>query len=306
LLIALFLVLLTLVGGTAWYFGTGPGSKVIIPSSLRGASTADARAQLEKLGLKVETATGQHTDPTVAQGEVMGTDPAIGSTIAKNAPITLIRSIGPAQLALPDVVGSTESDARRMVIKAGFVAAKTSVQQFDAKVRVNQVIDDLDANGKSLLTRSTYSEARTIQLVVSAGPLPTVNNMTVSAAEAKLSAAGLGATPGTSIYDPSVPKGDVIKIDPQATNGVARIFQKGQNDVLLITSRGPQMVLVPNVINQTWANAKALLLKEGFTLNYDHTADAFASLATVQSVTPGAGQSVRLGTTLAVKVSVSF
>ncbi|MDQ1544524.1 MAG: eukaryotic-like serine/threonine-protein kinase [Actinomycetota bacterium] len=301
-LIALFLVLLALVGGTAWYFGSGPGSQVIIPSSLKGTSVADARAQLEKLGLKVDSATGQHTDPTVATGEVMGTNPAIGSTIAKNAPITLIRSIGPAQLALPNVVGSPESDARRLVIKAGFVAAKTSVEQFDAKVPIDQVIDDLDANGKSLRTQSTYSEARTIQLVVSAGPLPIVNGMTVSAAEAKLSAAGLGATPGTSVYDPTVPKGDVIKIDPQTTNGAARIFQKGQNDVLLITSRGPQMVLIPNVINQTWANAKVLLKNAGFNLKYSPLADVGnGQLVTVESVDPGAGESVPKGTALTIK-----
>jgi serine/threonine-protein kinase len=232
----------------------------------------------------------------------MGTDPAIGKTVAKNAPITLIRSIGPAQLALPNVVGSAENDARTMVIKAGFVAAKTSVQQFDTKVPIDQVIDDLDANGKSLLTRSTYSEARTIQLVVSAGPLPTVNDMTVSAAEAKLSAAGLGATPGTSIYDATVPKGDVIKIDPQTTNGVARVFRKGDSDLLLITSRGPQMVEVPNVINQTWANAKAVLKNAGFHLNYSALADVGnGQLVTVQSVNPGAGQSVPKNSTLTIK-----
>jgi serine/threonine-protein kinase len=301
-LIALFLVLLALVGGTAWYFGTGPGSQVIIPSSLRGTRVADARAQLEKLGLKVDSATGQHTDPTVARGEVMGTDPAIGSTIAKNAPITLIRSVGPAQLALPKVVGSPESDARRLVIKAGFVAAKTSVQQFDAKIPIDQVIDDLDANGKSLLTRSTYSEARTIQLVVSAGPLPTVNNMTVSAAEAALSAAGLGATPGTSIYDPTVPKGDVIKIDPQTTNGVARIFQKGQNNVLLITSRGPQMVLVPSIVGDSWAVAKKALTAAGFALTYNPLADVLPTAVTVTGTDPAPGSSLPKGSNVTVHI----
>jgi beta-lactam-binding protein with PASTA domain len=126
--------------------------------------------------------------------------------------------------------------------------------------------------------------------------------MTVSAAEAALSAAGLGATPGTSIYDPTVPKGDVIKIDPQMTNGVARIFQKGQNDVLLITSRGPQMVTVPNVINQTWANAKALLKNDGFNLKYSALADVGnGQLVTVESVDPGAGESVPKGTALTIK-----
>jgi serine/threonine-protein kinase len=274
----------------------------MIPSSLRGASVQSARAQLEQLGLQVGTATGEHTDPTVVRGDVMGTDPAIGSTVAKNAPIKLIRSIGPAQLPLPDVVGSSESDARTLVTKAGFVAATTSIQQFDSKVAIGKVIDDLDANGKSLRARSTYSEARTIQLVVSAGPLPTVKNLTLSAAESKLADAGLGATPGTAIYDANVPKGDVIKIDPQKTNGVERVFRKGQNDVLLITSRGPQMVVVPNVINQTWATAKAILKKDGFNLNYSALADVGnGQLVTVQSVNPGAGESVAKGATLKIK-----
>jgi serine/threonine protein kinase/beta-lactam-binding protein with PASTA domain len=301
-LFALFVVVLALVGGTAWYFGTGPGAAVTIPASIRGQSVGAARAQLTHLGLKPSSVLGEHTDPTVPKGEVMGSDPAIGSHVSKGGTVKIIRSLGAAQLDLPNLVGETEDAAKGLITKAGFVVAPTTIEQFDADVPSGQVIDDLDTNGKSLTGRTKYSEGRAIQLVVSAGPLPEVEGLSVPAAESKLSDAGLGAKPGTAVYSSTVPKGDVIKIDPEKTNGVAREFRKGENDVLLVTSRGPQMVTVPNVVNQTWASAKALLLKDHFKLSYSALADVGGGqLVTVQSVDPGAGQSVPKGTLLKIK-----
>jgi serine/threonine protein kinase/beta-lactam-binding protein with PASTA domain len=301
-LFALFLVVLAVVGGTAWYFGTGPGADVTIPASIRGQSVDSARAQLKQLGLQPSSVLGEHTDPTIPKGQVMGTDPSIGKHVAKGGTVELIRSLGAAQLALPNLIGETEDAARGLISKAGFVAVPASIDQFDSKVPTGQVIDDLDTNGKSLANRTKYSEGKAIQLVVSAGPLPEVEGLTVPAAESKLSDAGLGAKPGSAEYSATVPKGDVIKIDPEKTNGVAREFRKGQNDVLLVTSRGPQMVTVPNVVNQTWASAKALLLKDHFKLSYSALADVGGGqLVTVQSVDPGAGQSVPKGTILKIK-----
>jgi eukaryotic-like serine/threonine-protein kinase len=76
--------------------------------------------------------------------------------------------------------------------------------------------------------------------------------------------------------------------------------------VLLITSRGPEMVVIPNVVNMTWDKAKAALLAAGFTtLVYDHSADSpgVPAIIRVSKVTPAPGTSVVKGTTLKVSFS---
>ena len=74
--------------------------------------------------------------------------------------------------------------------------------------------------------------------------------------------------------------------------------------VRLITSRGPEMIKVPNVVGMTWAKAKAALLALNFTLQYNHAYDAVANAVTVTSTDPAAGESKPKGST--VKVVASF
>jgi serine/threonine protein kinase/beta-lactam-binding protein with PASTA domain len=301
-LFALVILLAALAGGTGWYFGSGPGANVVIPSTLRGESLADARAQLEALGLHVAPTATPHTDPRVPVGDVVGTTPVAGTSVSKGGEITLIRSTGPAQLKLPHVVGSAESAARDAIKKAGFVTDRTVIRQFSSSIPAGQVIDDLDSDGKSLTGRATYSEGRTIQLIVSAGALPNVKGLTPAAAEQKLADVHLGATTGSSVYDSTVPSGDVIKIDPGVVNGTPRVFREGQDDVVLIISRGPQLVTIPDVINQSWFAAKRALIAAGFTkLDYNTAADGPQSiLIFVSNVSPGVGTAVPIGTKLTI------
>ena len=301
-LFGLVLVLAGLAGGTGWYFGAGPGAQTTVPSDIQGASVKAARLELQNAGFQVTRAVGHHTDPTVPKGAVQGSVPAIGSPISKGGTIQLIRSDGPAQLALPHVAGSPESTARTDISTAGFVADDKSIKQFDSTVPTGEVIDDLDAAGKSLANRATYSEGRTITLVVSVGPLPDVKGLSLKDAENKLTAALLTGKPGNAVYNDTVPKNDVVQIDPQKdSNGVPRTVRTGET-VLLITSRGPQLFDVPNVIGMSWTDAKKKLLAAHFKLSYSPAADVAPNLFTVQSVTPnGSAGPLPKGTVLKIK-----
>jgi serine/threonine protein kinase/beta-lactam-binding protein with PASTA domain len=299
-LFGLIIVLAALAGGTGWYYGAGPGANVTVPA-VKGLSLTAAKSELRQAGFVPSGHVAQHTDPTVPKDSIIGTSPKTGSSIGKGATVQLVQSLGPAQLPLPKVIGSTEADAKAAITHAGFVPATKSIEQFDSKVTAGKVIDDLDANGKSLAKQSTYSERRTITLVVSVGKLPSVRNLTPSAAIALLKSVGLKAAQGSAVYDPTVDKGNVIAIDQQDDkNGVPRIFRVGDTNVLLTISRGPEMVAIPNVVDETWAEAKTKLSGLGFKLNYNHLADVGSQIITVQTVDPAAGQSVPKGSTLKI------
>jgi serine/threonine-protein kinase len=302
-LFAAVLVVAALVGGTAWYYGTGPGARVSIPSDIRGLSLTAARNELQSQGFRVNPTIAHTTDPTIAKGDALGTKPAAGTAVAKGSTVQLVQSDGPRLLPLPSIVGLPEDLAKAKIVAAGFVVAANPIKQFDAKTDAGLVLDDLDANGTSLAAHTRYAEKRSIRLVLSAGALPNVTGMSQSDAENALLDAGLRATPGSHVYSSTVQQDSVVGIDMQKNSaGKSRIFRVGDNDVQLLISRGPQLVDVPNVIGDTWDVAKRLLTDAGFKLSYNILADFDAGqVATVRSVTPGSDQSVPKGTTLKVK-----
>jgi beta-lactam-binding protein with PASTA domain/tRNA A-37 threonylcarbamoyl transferase component Bud32 len=301
---ALIIVLVAAAAGTGWYFGTGPGAHATVPN-VTSDTVAVASARLKAAGFDPLTATTTRYDAVVTAGEVSGTNPAVGTSVNKGSRITIITSNGPQSLPIPTLTGLTESQAKSAIKHAKFLVGSPTIRQFDPKIDKGVVLDFLGSDGKSLLSAPSYSEKRPITLIVSAGPLPAVANMTVDAATAALNNVGLQAQTGSAVYNATIPAGDVVQIDPQTNAaGVGRIFRVGDTaPVRLITSRGPEMVPVPNVVGETWANAKATLTAAGFMLSYDHNADngIAPEIATVTKVTPSAGTSVAKGSTLTIK-----
>jgi serine/threonine-protein kinase len=298
---ALIVVLVAAAGGTGWYFGLGPGAHSTIPN-VAGDTVPVATAALTQAGLEPLSKTASRTDPDVAVNAVSGTSPAVGATVVKGAKITIIVSLGPALLDIPTLTGLTESQAATAITNAHFLVGNPTIKQFDPKVEKGKVVDFQGSDGKSLLTQKTYSEKRVIILVISAGPLPKISGLSVSDAEKALTKAGLNAVPGSEAYDPVVPQGQVIGVDPQTNAaGVGRTFRVGDTQpVLLITSRGPQPVLVPSVAGESWPGAKAKLLAAGFKLVYPHGADTAQFAPQVKSTNPKGGTMAPQGSTITV------
>jgi eukaryotic-like serine/threonine-protein kinase len=76
--------------------------------NLTGLSVAAATAQLKQVGLKVGTSTPEDS-PTVAQGSVVETTPAAGTSAKSGDVINLMTSTG--KVNIPSVVGQSGSDA---------------------------------------------------------------------------------------------------------------------------------------------------------------------------------------------------
>ena len=96
--------------------------KVQIPDEA-GKDAAVAANDLGQLGLK--TKTSQEASSTVDKGKVIRTEPGAGQSVDKGSTVTLVVSSGPAQVAVPDVVGMTEAQATKTLRDAGFTVKST-------------------------------------------------------------------------------------------------------------------------------------------------------------------------------------
>lgn len=83
---------------------------------LDGLSERQARLVLERLGFRV---TLQATESSRPKGEVVGTDPDAGTTLAVPADVALQVSKGPQVVTVPDLTGRHVSDVRDLLSKLG-------------------------------------------------------------------------------------------------------------------------------------------------------------------------------------------
>jgi serine/threonine-protein kinase len=288
-LFALVLLLAGLAGGTGWYFGAGPGASVTVPVTA-GLEPAAAEQVLTDAGFQV--AQGERNDPEIAAGLVSGTDPAEGAQARRGATVTVLVSLGPRILQVPDVVGDPEAAAREAL--SDFTVGDEVVKQFSDEIDAGAVIGLLDAAGAPL--SAEYAERGAITLIVSVGAVPQVAGMTLADAEAALDAVGLEASQGDPQFSDEVPV-DVV-ISAEAQNDPMR----PGDSVLLVVSKGPDLVEVPNVVTgQTIAAAREQLeaLDFAVTSNVPGFLEG-AVVAAKQSVAPG--ERVKRGT----EISVNF
>ncbi|CAN5193882.1 Stk1 family PASTA domain-containing Ser/Thr kinase [soil metagenome] len=297
-IVAGIIALLVAIAATAgWYFGVGPGAQVAIPDSLAGMSVEDATTALTELGLTVDATTGETDSPTIAPGLVADTDPPLGSRVAKGGTVQLLLSTGPKAIGVPVFAGMSEDDAKAAIAAAPFTLADPVIRQFDASVATGTVIDALAADGSSLTGVATYGELQAVTLVVSAGPLPDVAGLSVQDATTKLEEAGLEA--GAVVegdYSDTVPEGNALKL--QLGDGSAPV--RVGDTVDIYTSKGVEMIPVPDVQGQIINDAIATLEAAGFVVSDDGFNDAQKSTYKVRTTDPAIGTLRPKGSTVSI------
>ncbi|WP_445996526.1 PASTA domain-containing protein [Okibacterium fritillariae] len=92
---------------------------VVLPT-VAGQSVDEATRLLVDAGV---SPAGQRSeaDPAAPDGQVIGTDPAAGTTLGVDAPVTLIVSSGPDLAAVPSLTGRAVSDAEALLKASGLV-----------------------------------------------------------------------------------------------------------------------------------------------------------------------------------------
>jgi beta-lactam-binding protein with PASTA domain/tRNA A-37 threonylcarbamoyl transferase component Bud32 len=300
--LALLIVMLAaLAGGTGWYYGQGPGARVPVPAVAEMA-VDDAAGTLQGQGFVVARAEEPSVD--VAVGHVTRSVPASGTPVDQGSTVTVYASTGPQLLDVPDVVGSTEGDARTRLEGVPFVVNEPTVRQY-GDAEQGTVVQVLDASGAPI--GAQYPEQQQVTLVVAAGRIPDVHGRSVDQAVTALAQAGLVGEPGKQSFSDELDKGEVISVYPLDQNPVrSGLDGAAGSKVGLEISKGPDLVAVPKVTDLTRDEAKAALDKAGFKYAYSAFWDALPnSITRVASASPEAGAMVRRGSTINLGITAS-
>ena len=282
--LALF-TLLTIFGGagSGWWFSSGPGGLAIIPD-LSGRSFEAAVAALEPLEVKIEQA--EENSATVPEGSVSRTDPASGSRIFKGSTVTVYLSLGPEQLKVPNASGLSAQEAKSLLTDTGFTAGE--VKNFFASEPPGQVFA-LSAQVGAILNQGSV-----IDILVSLGPLPDVSGSSLAEARVLLADFNL-AVEEAEVFNNEVPAGFVVSLVSSKTP-----LQEGGKATLEV-SKGPETVIMPNVVGETIAAAKALLENLGLrvVIDTDQLAGNFG-IAKVKNQIPTAGGQTFVGESVTI------
>ena len=303
-LFGLVILLAALAGGTGWWFGWGPGSTVTIPESVVGMNPDAATSLITERGLTVSDETVQVFDPYVEDGKVASTDPGIGIALPRDSIVTLQISKGPEPLDVPEFAGKSEEEATRILSDTGFeIVVDEKVERYTSKVPSGSVIgaygyDDSDKR-YSLKAGDEYFDRGRIALIVSVGALPAVEGLSYDDAISRLAEYDLEGEKGTSVFSDTVKQGLVVRIE--ATTKDAPISPGDR--VVVLLSKGPQLIEVPDVEGKTRDQAVAELKALGFKVSYNPIFNDFPN-ATVDSTNPEAGEMIAKGSTITLYLSI--
>ncbi len=259
-LIAALVALLLLAAGAYALFFTDlvQGGTVTIPE-LQNRNAADARAQLEELGLQVSPQ--RETSDAVAEGNVTRTDPPGGSRVDEGSEVTLFVSAGPETKPVPDVVGRSREDAESALSREGFTVKV--LEENDDDVAAGDVIRQTPGAGEQ------HAVGGEVTIVVSLGPepveVPQLLLKTEAQARELLADAGLELGNVTTRETTRREPGLILDQDPDAGAKIP----PGRSVGIVVAKAPPappqpQTTAMPDVIGNNVAAARQKLQNNGF------------------------------------------
>lgn len=294
-ILPLIVLLIVLTAGGYWVYASGR-QEVTIPDVSNLSQTA-AVEKLTNAGLNVRNTTKEVSSDEVEKGNVVRTDPQIGTEVKKNSRVTLYISTGKDTVDMQDYTDQTVADAKKALIALGFVEANiTSTEEYSDEVDSGKIISQTPATDDKVVP----SEAK-IAFVVSKGKEPvTVPNLVgMTSSLAVQSLADIGITSPDITYQYSdQDKGDVIAQSPNS--GQQAI--PGETTVTLVVSSGVEKVTVPDLTGKTKAEATKALSDLGLTMT---TTEEYSDTVKEGSVISNdqTNQEVKRGTAIAVVLS---
>lgn len=284
-IVAALAVIGFIVAAALGAFSTGP----IVPSVI-GDTEERAEERLIAADLTLGQVTTENSDE-YELGVIMGQDPEAGTRVLAGSAVNIIVSAGVAQLLVPDLTLATESDALDALAAAelelGGITRENSVD-----VPEGQVIRTEPAAGTEVPKGSK------VTVFVSKGILrvqvPDVTNKTLADAKADLETLSL-VVKSTEAFSDSVPKGRVIKQSPEP-----KVYIDAGSTVTLTISKGPEVIIVPDLVDMDEMDARAELESLGLKHNTVYTPSPDDGIVLAQN--PIAGASARRGDTITITV----
>jgi beta-lactam-binding protein with PASTA domain/tRNA A-37 threonylcarbamoyl transferase component Bud32 len=273
-LLGAFVVIALALAGVAIATASDSGARVAVPN-LQGLTRSAAAERAAGAGVGLEIATRAADEP---KDYVIQQVPAAGSWMSRGNTVRLVVSTGREPVPMPQMATKSGAEAAMRLTSQGFVVGPT-VAQADETVPKDFVIGTDPAAGAPVAPGST------VRLLVSTGPAPRAvpsfpRSVTYEAAAAAINALQLKPVRAEDFSD-TVPAGQFIRTSPPARASVPR-----GATVTVVFSKGPQLVLVPDVRRQKVENGAGLINSLGLVADVQGFKAGKAVKG--QSVPPGA------------------
>ncbi len=256
----LALVIVLLAGGGAAAYFTVLNPKNPVPQ-LIGLTEAEARNQVSQFGWGVSIV--KERSDEVAAGQVIRTDPVLGSNLAKRDSLTLVVSEGPTLSVLTELTGLTADAAKAQLAELGLQVAQADVP--DETIPVGVVISWSIPDQPTLKTGDSVVKGTSVAVNVSSGPalrdVPNLVNTTVAEATAKLTEMGLLVVEGPQAGHPEIAAGKISAQVPAAGEKLAR-----GGTVTITVSKGQITTLIPTIYGKDFATVKQRLEGAGMVI----------------------------------------
>ena len=267
----------------------GTGIKVLVPKVV-GLQQNDAQSVLGtyefRIGKVTKTIEGDY-----AIGEVVRQQPEPGKDLKRGGSVNIwVRA---RAVVVPNVIGQHRNEAMRTIQEAGLSVHGDVQDKITGKYEVGAVNDQSPRAGQRVV------EGTAVKITVEADSVvvPDVRGMSVEQAESHIRERRLNARTKSSGLNPDIRTPQVVGQDPEPGNRV----RPGINVTLRVANPG---VRVPNVIRRPEKEAMSLLREANLGVGYvsrEYHDRYPAYCVTHQS--PGAGQVVKPGSTVALTVS---
>jgi serine/threonine-protein kinase len=291
LLVALVLALTATAAWGAWTYVVP--HRHPIPSVV-GRSVGSASQQLHDLGFTVTVADGRYDtghNPQEA-GTVLSVDPTEGTSLAEGETVTIVPSLGPPPVRVPDVRGDTLQAASDTLDANGLEVASSIRESYSDIVAEGDVIRQSPADG-----RAPRGSAVTLWISKGRAPVavPAVVGKTQDAAEKALQGAGFKTVLAVA-YSNDVERGTVISVDPSE----AAKTPYG-SPVTITVSQGPETFPVPTLTGLSPADARTKAKDYGLQVSFSYVPGTAQTI--VISQIPTAGTVVHAGDTITLWVA---
>jgi len=286
--VALILAIALGVGG--WWTLVGPGSRVVVPSTV-GGSYEEAVGSFTPLGLTA-VILEKRFDEEIAKGRIIESVPPGGGKVDAGGSVELIISKGPERYTIPTITGLTPEAAQVTITKFPLTVG-TITEVFNSEIPKGFVISTSPTSGSSV-KRDTQ-----VNLIVSKGieQVALDNYVGKSGEQAlnELTEAGFDVEPGYA-FSETTPELAVVSQNPAG----GATANKGAKVSILI-SKGPRYTFIPKTIITMEANAGKAVL-ESLGLKVKVTSIGNAKKKVIKKVSPAVNTKVLRGSLVTITV----
>ena len=285
--VALVLAIALGIGG--WYTLVGPGSRIVVPSTV-GASYDEAISALTPLGL-TNVIIEKRFDEEIAAGKIIESNPPGGGRVDTGGEVILVISKGAERYTIASLVGLTPQAAAAAITKSPLTVGTTS-EIFSNKIPKGFVISS-DPEAGAKVKRDSV-----VNIVVSKGvetiALASYVGKSGEQALNELTDAGFNVE-STYAFDEMALSGAVISQSPAGNSDAPK-----SSTITLIVSKGSQFVYIPNVFSLE--EVKAVRTLKDLELKVIVKKLGVKKIKRVTNISPQIGGKVKRGSTVTITV----